>query len=78
MCARIQALRERWDPSIHGSEDKWRQGAPEKRGYYSVICTIRNHLWVCHRYFWNGGYWVTPGHSPAHNVKRYLEESWET
>lgn len=45
---------------------------PDKPGDYE-ICRARGG--PLHGYHWNGGYWVTPGHSPTESVYSWLDEA---
>ena len=45
---------------------------PDKPGHYT-ICRAKGFP---HRnYYWNGSYWVTPGHSPTEAVYSWLDET---
>ena len=44
---------------------------PEKPGHYQIR---RKKGDPAGGYYWNGGYWVTPGGSPTNAVARWLDE----
>lgn len=43
---------------------------PDKSGHYEVCRAKGGPL---HGYFWNGSYWVTPGHNPTDAVYSWFE-----
>ena len=44
---------------------------PEKPGHYQICKAKGNPI---SGYYWNGGYWVTPGHNPTESVYSWLDE----
>ena len=44
---------------------------PAERGYYHVATAKKVQP---KKYFWNGAYWVTPGHSPTSAVYSWFDE----
>ena len=47
---------------------------PSKRGYYFVATAKSTRE---KSYYWNGDYWVTPGHCPAKGIYSWREEDWD-
>lgn len=47
---------------------------PAKRGYYTVAGakSVKKK-----QYYWNGEYWVTPGHCPATGIYSWMEVDWD-
>ena len=44
---------------------------PTDSGYYTVATATKTQS---KKYYWNGSYWVTPGHNPARGVYAWREE----
>ena len=73
----MQNYGERYDKSKHGSQVwlDYSEANPPKRGYYTVICNVRNHLWVRDNYHYNGSYWITPAHTVTDAGVKYAPAS---
>ena len=73
----MQNYGERYDESKHGSQVwfDYSTANPPKRGYYTVICNVRNHLWVRKNYHYNGRYWITPAHNVTDAVVKFAPAS---
>ena len=70
-------LRIRYDNNAHDNL-AWAEYSPGdklERGYYTVVCSIRNHWWIYHGYFFNGTQWVASRNSLTKSVIKYLPDS---
>lgn len=61
-----------------GTDGRWVLCAtrqPPKYGTYNVIKRGRSRHYDYDRYLWNGGGWVTHGHSLSNAVEAWFEEA---